>query len=426
LVHSSWRGPVAAALLAAAGTAGAAEGEADTAPPESPSVSGAGSPASPAPSVSPEELRRIQESLGADAARPAAAAPTPAGPAPASSSGGLMNPDLALILDTAGAYFSVPHPLQLGDHDPAGTGFALQQLEMALGANADPYLRFDGNLVFNEEGVEVEEAYATTLALPANLQLRAGKFLTRFGRINPTHPHAWQFVDQPLVIGKFFGGEGSRGIGLEGSWLAPLPWYVELSAAATGAAGEGNARSFYGAADPAVRNYADLLTTLALKQFFPLGEDLGLSWGLSAQLGPNPAGRTTVVGTDLYLRYRPVASTARAALSLQAEGLVRSRELPGRTLDDAGAYAQLVWDVDPRWETGVRYEYVEGVSGDPLDPAWTSGRRRAAAQVTYLPSHFTRIRLQANRDEPTFRNEDIWSAFLQLELAVGAHGSHTY
>ena len=54
----------------------------------------------------------------------------------------------------------------------------------------DPYFRFDSNLVFSQFGVEIEEAYATTLDLPANLQVRAGQFLTRFGRINATHPHA--------------------------------------------------------------------------------------------------------------------------------------------------------------------------------------------------------------------------------------------
>ena len=58
-----------------------------------------------------------------------------------------------------------------------------------------------------EFGVEVEEAYLTTLALPANLQVRASQFLTRFGRLNSTHPHAWDFTDQPLVNGRFFGGE---------------------------------------------------------------------------------------------------------------------------------------------------------------------------------------------------------------------------
>ena len=38
--------------------------------------------------------------------------------------------------------------------------------------------------------VELEEAIMTTRSLPKGLQLKAGQFLTEFGRINPTHPHA--------------------------------------------------------------------------------------------------------------------------------------------------------------------------------------------------------------------------------------------
>jgi len=47
---------------------------------------------------------------------------------------------------------------------------------MSLGATVDPYLRLDSNLVFSPDGVEVEEAYATTLDLPAQLQLRSVHF----------------------------------------------------------------------------------------------------------------------------------------------------------------------------------------------------------------------------------------------------------
>lgn len=416
MVHIKWRGPVAAALLAVAGSAGAAEGEAGTAPPE---------PRSPAaPAVSPEEQRLLEESLGADAPAPAAA---PAAPGPSSPLGGL---DLSLILDASAAYFSVDEPQQLGAHDPALTGFDFGGLELSIGASADPFFRFDGNLVFLPTGVEIEEAYATTLALPANLQVRAGQFLTRFGRINATHPHTWQFVDQPLALGKFFGGEGSRGVGLEGSWLAPLPWFVELSAAANGPSaahdhdGEEEAEAAHG-----VEDLGDLRYTTALKQFFPLGRDWGLLWGLSAQLGPDPLGegtRASIYGTDLRLRYRPVASPERAAVTLQVEGLHRDRRVGGVSLRDRGGYAQLVWSIDPAWETGVRYELVSGVEDDPAAPGWTGLRRRASAQLTLFPSHFSRIRLQASRDEPTYRREEIWAAFLNLEVAVGAHGAHAY
>src|SRR5690606_8630759 len=140
--------------------------------------------------------------------------------------------------------FSHDEHRQTGAHDPTRTGFNLQQLEMSLGSTVDPYFRFDSNLSFSLEGVEIEEAYATTLDLPARLQLRAGQFLWRFGRFNAPHPHVWHFVDQPFTLGRLFGGEGGRGLGVELSWLLPLPWFAEVVASVQQADGEGTARSF--------------------------------------------------------------------------------------------------------------------------------------------------------------------------------------
>jgi len=38
-------------------------------------------------------------------------------------------------------------------------------------------------------------------------------------------------------LARVFGGEGNRGLGVELSYLTPLPWYVELVASVTGASG---------------------------------------------------------------------------------------------------------------------------------------------------------------------------------------------
>src|SRR5262245_32390174 len=273
--------------------------------------------------VSPEELKAIEKATAADATAATKAAPPPA-PAPPPAAGGgaffTMLPDISVILDTALAAYTVQDPLQQGGHDPAKNGFNLQQLELALAKTVDPYFRFDANLVFGADGFELEEAYATTLALPANLQLRAGQFLTRFGRINATHPHTWDFVDQPFALSRIFGGDGNRGLGLEASWLAPLPWFVELDVSANQADGEGTMRSFYGANDLGVHNPFDFLHTLALKQFFALSDDWSLFTGVSFADGPNFDDlRTEVYGADLYLKYRPISYGSYTIVSLQSE-----------------------------------------------------------------------------------------------------------
>ena len=381
------------------------------------------------PPLTPDEQRLLEEALAADApVTPAATASTP--PAAVQS----MNPNLALILDVALAWFNVADPLQAGGHDPRRTGVTLQQLEMHLDASVDPYFRLDANIVFTLFGVEVEEAFGTTLGLPWGLQVRAGLLLNRFGRLNARHPHSRSFVDQALVHGRLFGGEGSRGLGVEVSWLTPLPWYVEVVAATTHADGACCARSFYGSDGPAVDGPEDLLYTLAVKQFFPLGEDWSLAWGLSAQLGPNPTGpdnRSELYGTDLYLRWRRADDPDRMALSITVEALARTRQVPGAVLQDWGVVAEAVWSIDPNWELGARYDYLSpvgdvlGDGADWLDDGWAGDRHRGSLQATWLPSHFARLRAQANADVPGDR-DPIWGLMLALELVIGAHGPHSY
>ncbi len=353
--------------------------------------------------------------------------PAPAAPA-APRAGQGMNPDISVILDVAGAGFSAP-PDQRGGHDPSKNGFNLQQLELSIGSAVDPYWRFDGNLVFSQYGVEVEEAYATSTALPSNLQLRAGQFLTRFGRLNSTHPHSWEFVDQPLVLGKFFGGEGNRGLGTELSWLSPLPWYLEVVGSASEAQGASTARSFFGSNDLGVLGPADLQLTGAVKQFFPFGPDWSLAWGLSGAFGPNPTGRTNrseIYGTDLYLKYRPLRDGDWTTVSLTTEAMARRRQVPGGVLSDEGLYTTLFWRFDQRWGVAARHEAVTGIAGDTLDPEWTGMRQRTSANLTYWPTEFSRIRLQASADAPEWKAAPVYGVFLAFETVIGAHGPHHF
>ena len=100
--------------------------------------------------------------------------------------------------------------LEVGDHDPQQRGFNARNLELALDGAVDPYFEGFANIVFkldnnNETEVEVEEAFMQTTDLPWGLQLKGGQFFSAFGRINPTHPHTWDFVDDPIVHGRLLG-----------------------------------------------------------------------------------------------------------------------------------------------------------------------------------------------------------------------------
>lgn len=402
-------------------------------------------PDTPAPPT-PEELAEIQAALAEDAGAtdpesgadvPAAVETEPAGPSTSfAAQAAAFLPDIALILDVALAAFSDEDNLQTGGHDPTVTGFNLQQLELSMGKSVDPYFRFDSNLVFSQFGVELEEAYATTLSMPWSLQARVGQMLTRFGRINSTHPHAWSFADQPFYWGRVFGGEGNRGLGAELSALLPLPWYVEVLVSTTQADGESTARSFYGAENRGVSSPLDFENLVAIKQFFDLTDNLSLLVGASAANGPNSSGRDTrtdLYGLDLYLKYRPIDRASHTVVSLQLETILRRRQIAEDVLTDAGGYAELLWRFVQRWAVAGRYEAATPTydsdrerAVDPLDPEHTDYRQRCSTSLTFWPTEFSRVRLQGSTDLPAWREQPIWAGFLTLEVVVGTHGSHAF
>src|SRR5262247_3465946 len=150
---------------------------------------------------------------------------------------GYMNISFDALMDFGWSTTSDVTALERGDHDPLQRGFTLPNEEIFLDGAVDPYFKGVADLVFkldedNATDVELEEVYLTTTALPWNLQAKAGQFFSEFGRLNTQHPHAWDFVDQPIVIGRMFGPEGLRNPGARISWLAPTPFYSELFLAA--------------------------------------------------------------------------------------------------------------------------------------------------------------------------------------------------
>jgi hypothetical protein len=138
--------------------------------------------------------------------------------------------------------------IERGDHDPQQRGFNARNIELAFDGAVDPYFEGFANIVFkldndNQTEVEVEEAFLQTTSLPFNLQLKAGQFFAAFGRINPTHPHTWDFADAPIVHALLLGGDGLRGVGAQMSWIVPVPWYSQLIFAVQNGRG-GTAYSF--------------------------------------------------------------------------------------------------------------------------------------------------------------------------------------
>ncbi len=375
-------------------------------------------------------------------------------PAPARSAS-YMNLGFVALVDAGWSTERNVPSLQRGDHDPRVRGFTIPNTELTLDGAVDPYFKGIASIVFKideggETGVELEDAYLMTTSLPANLQLKVGQFFAEFGRQNPQHPHAWAFVDQPLVLNRMFGPEGLRSQGMRLSWLAPTPFYTEAMLGVMNSVG-GTAHSFrsdesseiHGGLIPDlfVESPGDLLIVPRISTSFELTETQTLLLGASAALGPNNTGaeaRTQIYGVDAYYKWkRAAAQQGFPFVSVQAEGLYRRYEaaeresaddpaivLPQESLGDRGWYTQVLYGIRPRIVAGIRADVASG--GDAAFASeLRADRFRVSPNLTWYPTEFSKIRLQYNYDDRKSIGTDH-SVWMQFEFLLGAHASHKF
>ncbi len=346
--------------------------------------------------------------------------------------------------------------LEYGGHDPKQNGFTVQNLEMTLDGKVDPYFKGQANLVLqiNPEGettFEAEEAYLETISLPWNFQVKAGQYYTQFGRINATHPHTWDFVDQPLVIGRFLGPDGLRNPGAQVSWLAPTPFYSELFLSVQNSGGE-TATSFRDVGgttlvtqrpgvDTSVENLGDLLYAPRYVMSFDLTDEQTVMLGTSAAFGPNASGqdgRTAIYGADLFYKWKsrhhdkgfPFVTWQTEYLYSHYSAAAYPGDLvfpatPATTINNWGVYSQVSYGFKPRWVASLRGDYVTGPPGDFWADPLLDDRSRISPAITFYPSEFSKLRLQYNYDhiQGVGVENSVW---FQFEFLLGAHSAHKF
>src|SRR2546430_561340 len=388
---------------------------------------------------------------------------TPAGSsltAPITIGGGKNYMNISLDGLFALAYSSAAdlHNIEVGDHDPQQRGFNARNTELAFDGAVDPYFEGFANIVFkldndNETEVEVEEAFMQTTNLPYNLQLKAGQFFAAFGRLNPVHPHAWEFVDTPLVNGLFLGPDGLRGVGAQTSWTLPLPWYSQLIFASQNGRGStgfsfrnpGDDEMFFDrvTTDREARGLQDFVWMPRWENSFNLSDTQTVLAGVSVAFRSNETGansRTQIYGADFLYKWKSArAEGGFPFLKWQTEFMYR-RFQAGHGADDSfpvaetfhdwGMYSQVLWGFKKGLVGGIRGDYVhmhDSMFTDDLDrqPRW-----RLSANLTWYPTEFSKIRLQYNQDflEENFflSGRQVESVFLQWEFILGAHGAHKF
>lgn len=377
-------------------------------------------------------------------------------------------PDIALILDISALGRNLensrfherhnPWQLQLHDSDAAhqmheNNGFNLNYGELTFSAVVDPFVELFSAFHLSPEGFEIEEAYATSRGLPGNLQVKAGKFLSAFGRLNSQHAHFWQFADQPLIYEAMFGSENLNEIGTQVNWLAPLEQYLWLGVEllqghnpySFGTAG------FTGGPAPLEAVNGPNLATAMVRTSFEWGDVVllgGLSYarGQLRQAGTLPAseprddlflnGTSQVLGADISLRW---LIDSYRELNWQSEILGRwldgqqQNKTASQTIGgfQSGLYSQLMWRFAWQWRTGLRLDLLT-YQGFHQDTSWSMAPAilpRLTAMLEFNPTEFSRLRLQYNWDmtrQTANTLEPLHQLLLQMNFAMGAHGAHPF
>ncbi len=394
------------------------------------------------PAAAPsEQAKQLEAEIGA--AMPAATPGAPAaevaaapisqpavGPGVGKSSS-ILNPDISFNSDFT---FLGTDNNQLNK----ANRFSLRETEIGFQAPIDPFARADAFITFAEgETPEVEEAYATFLTLPYNLQARVGKFRVSFGKNNLLHRHALPQTDRPFVEQLNFGEEGLTGTGVGVSELVPNPWdqYLLL----TGEVVNGLDDELEGAqgeelAEPAAaRAFRDFAYLGHAQTFVDLNADSNIELGGSALINlPKSGTQTKVYGVDLTYRWRPLGQAGYRQFLWRTEGYFTDKELrdadaaalaPGESnrFNTAGFYTYGEYRLTQRLWLGTRVDWTE-VPATRRETEWG-----VFPYLTYSPTEFGYFRLGYEYAESDLLQKKLSNrVWLQYDFSIGPHAAHAF
>jgi hypothetical protein len=383
-----------------------------------------------------------------------------------------FNPAVSLVLQGTYANESQdPNAYQItgfvpsgGEVAPPDRGFSLGETELTIAANADPYFRGQATASLAPEGgVNTEEAYFQTLALPAGFVGKGGRFYSGLGYLNQQHQHAWDFQDAPLAYKAFLGGQLAQD-GVQLKWIAPTDLLVELGV-------ELSAGNQFPGSDQ------DKNGVGGSTFFGHIGGDIGASTAWRAGLSyldfspknrsyddVDAIGNPTVnsfTGTsklwvaDAILKWAPNGNSTVTNFKLQGE-YFRSKENGQLTYDDSGGsdtfgsvtgpfngrqsgwYLQGIYQFIRQWRLGYRYDALNygtlnnGIVQNGLGPTASDfpvlaphSPTRNTVMLDWSPSEFSRVRFQYASDKSRIGATDN-EFFVQYIYSLGAHGAHAF
>jgi len=324
--------------------------------------------------------------------------------------------------------------------------FRIEEFELAIQSYINPYARADVFLAkagAGDEPIEIEEAYATFLrGLPIGLNVRIGKYLADFGKLNMLHPHAWPFLSKPLSLERFLGEEGINDLGISASVLLPTGdvLYTRLTIDVL----RGNSISTIDPAADLRSGGPGLSDTLSseifyansgrLMMFLPLSENSDLEIGVSGLTGihdPYAKLRFYYSNIDFKYKWKPSAYTS---FILQGEGLFNSRKMiagpdarGGRSLQNlssGGFYLSGDLQFSKIFSIGARYDWSQS-------PYSTTDKAEGGAVfIGFYPVEETaafRLQYQHTRwMPPGGETRAVNSIALQFIFSMGPHKAHPF
>ncbi len=415
-----------------------------------------------------EEQRKLIEQLKAEVTHPQAPAPAAGNEAKAATAPGkleqqvqeltervdqvaetqkkfvpsVFNPSIGFVGESVFSYNNRPSS-QTGNSSNARGGYDafLRSVELNAAASVDPFAH--GYIVMNtsldpitgEATSGVEEASIVSTSLPWNLTVQGGRFFGEFGRLGYIHDHELPFVNRPLVLDQYIGGE-SRTDGVQVNYLLPIPHYVSLTMGAGTQFGgtPSNVADF--------RPFGGLDFWGRASTYFDLTPNISLEPGLSGLLNPNTNNPNAVftqpdgsvfaererrlTGVDLVLAYRPLQNNQFKSVTWGTEVLKSSNRydvtaadgtFSNRTVGSLGLYSYLAYRFHREWTVGFLYEWLESSQNDQ---ARTSAY---SPYITWYLSHWNELRLQYTHTDNNVATglKPSDAVYLQWAWIIGSH-----
>ena len=291
-----------------------------------------------------------------------------------------INPDISLI-----GTFNAFTNFNKNTPEYGKLNFEVPSFELFIDGYLNPFARATANIAFEEGEFSAEELYANVVrGLPLDVQIKAGKYLLGFGKLNMVHPHAWAFLERPLFHKIFFGDEGLNDIGVDFSFILPTEDFyssIDLGvfkgdAITNNTGGED--------ADPNNVRGNSLIFVGRAGSFLSIGDYSNLEMGISGSYGNYAKSEFYIPdsiefnseslkylysGIDFKFKYKPDSYTS---LVIQGEGILNHRDIIRNsetqpiieTINTFGAFIYFDYQFLKQFSIGAKYDLTYGIIGD--------------------------------------------------------------